>query len=91
MKARRKSTDEILEELLQDDSPPRPLTGTEILSMLCIGNIPPGRYETELCQPEGIVEVESFVVSEDGEIGEHQARKEKKNARGSKGKIKTDQ
>lgn len=91
MKTRRKSTDELLEDLLEDDSPERPLTGPEILSMLFIGNTPLGRYETELCQQDGSVEIESFVVGEGGEIVEHHTRLEQKQKRATRSRTKMDQ
>lgn len=68
MRLRRKSTDEILEELLSNSEPERPLRGHEILSMLNLGNIELGNYEVETAHPDGPVESEAFHVNEEGQI-----------------------
>jgi hypothetical protein len=65
---RRKSTDEILEGLLRDPEPERPLRGHELLAMLSLGNLEPGNYEVETALPDGSVEVETFRVDEEGEV-----------------------
>jgi hypothetical protein len=65
---RRKSTDEILEELLSNPEVERPLRGHEVLSMLNLGNIEPGSYEVETAHPDGSVESEAFRVNEEGQI-----------------------
>lgn len=68
MTRRRKSTDEILEGLLSNPEPERPLRGHEVLSMLNLGNIEPGNYEVETAHPDGSVETEAFRVNEDSLI-----------------------
>ena len=68
MTRRRKSTDEILEELLSKEEPERPLRGHELLSMLGLGQIEPGSYEVETTLSDGSVETEKFRVNEDGEV-----------------------
>lgn len=63
MTRRHKSTDEILEELLGNPEPDRPLRGHEIARMLSLGCIEPGEYRYE----DG-VEIETFTVDEDGQV-----------------------
>jgi hypothetical protein len=64
----RRTTDEILEELLSNEEPERPLRGHELLSMLGLGQIEPGNYEVETTLSDGSVETEKFRVDEDGEV-----------------------
>lgn len=64
----RKSASEILEELLDNPEPERPLRGHEILFMLRPGNIEPGNYEVEMVRPDGTVEAEAFHVDDEGAV-----------------------
>jgi hypothetical protein len=68
MTRKRKSIDEILEGLLNNPEPERPLRGHELLSMMSLGNIEPGNYEVETPRPDGSIEIETFRVDEDGKI-----------------------
>lgn len=65
---RSKSTDEILEELLNESEPERPLRGHEIIRMICLGNIPPGDYRYESVKMDGSTEIETFSVNKNGRI-----------------------
>ncbi len=68
MTRKRRTTDEILEELLSNEEPERPLHGHELLSMLGLGEIEPGNYEVETTLPDGSVETEKFRVDDEGEV-----------------------
>jgi len=64
----RTRTDEILEELLNNPEPERPLRGHEILRMAYAGCIPPGEYRYESPLVDGRKEIETFEVNEEGKI-----------------------
>lgn len=68
MTRRNKSTDEILEELLDNPEPDRPLRGHELVRMLSLGRIDPGEYRYEVGYMDGSVEIETFTVGEDGQV-----------------------
>ena len=68
MPRRRTKTDEILEELLKDTGPERPLRGHEIIRMVNAGRIPPGEYRYETEDMDGTVEIETFSADEDGRV-----------------------
>lgn len=68
MPSRPKSTDEILEELLQESGPERPLRGHEIIRMVYAGRIPPGEYRYETKYMDGSVEIETFRADKNGNI-----------------------
>lgn len=63
-----KSTDQILEELLNNPEPDRPLRGHEIARILFLGRIEPGEYRYETGYMDGSVEIETFTVDEDGQV-----------------------
>jgi hypothetical protein len=65
---RRTRTDEILEELLNNPEPERPLRGYEILRMAYAGHIPPGEYRYESPLVDGSKEIETFEADEHGKI-----------------------
>lgn len=67
MPRRRTKTDEILEELLNNPEPERPLYGHEILRMAYAGHIPPGeyRYETDV---DGGKQIETFEADDEGRV-----------------------
>jgi len=65
---KRTRTDEILEELLKDEGPERPLRGHEIIRMLYAGRIPPGEYRHETEYMDGRKEVETFEADEEGRV-----------------------
>jgi hypothetical protein len=65
---KRTRTDEILEELLNDSEPERPLRGHEIIRMLYMGRIPPGEYRYETESMDGRREIETFEADEDGRV-----------------------
>ncbi len=68
MPRRRTRTDEILEELLNDPEPERPLRGHEIIRMAYAGRIPPGEYRYESPLVDGRKEIETFEADEDGRV-----------------------
>ncbi len=68
MPRRRTRTDEILEELLNNPEPERPLRGHEILRMAYAGSIPPGEYRYESPLVDGRKEIETFEADEDGRV-----------------------
>ena len=68
MPSRPKSTDEILEELLQETGPERPLRGHEIIRMVYGGQIPPGEYRYETEHMDGRVEIETFRADKNGRV-----------------------
>lgn len=68
MTSRHKSTDEILEELLDNPEPDRPLRGHEIARILSLGRIEPREYQYEVGYMDGSVEIETFTVDEDGHV-----------------------
>lgn len=68
MPRRRTRTDEILEELLSNPEPERPLRGYEILRMAYAGHIPPGEYRYESPLVDGRKEIETFEADEDGRV-----------------------
>lgn len=68
MPRRRTRTDEILEELLNNPEPERPLRGYEILRMTCAGHIPPGEYRYEFPLVDGRKQIETFEADEDGQV-----------------------
>ena len=68
MPRRRTRTDEILEELLKNSEPERPLRGHEILRMTYAGRIPPGEYRSESPLVDGRKEIETFEVDEEGRV-----------------------
>lgn len=68
MTRRRTRTDEILEELLNDPEPERPLRGHEIIRMAYAGRIPPGEYRYESPLVDGRKEIETFEADEDGRV-----------------------
>lgn len=68
MTRERRTTDEILKELLSSEEPERPLRGHELLSILGMGRIEPGSYEVETTLSDGSIETEKFRVDEDGEV-----------------------
>ncbi len=68
MPRRRTRTDEILEELLNDPEPERPLRGHEIIRMANAGRIPPGEYRYESPLVDGRKEIETFEADEDGRV-----------------------
>lgn len=68
MPRRRTRTDEILEELLKDEGPERPLRGHEIIRMLYMGRIPPGEYRHETEYMDGRTEIETFEADEEGRV-----------------------
>lgn len=68
---RQKSTDEILEELLDNPESDRPLRGHEIARILFLGRIEPGEYRYEIDKVGDTgdsVEIETFKVDEDGNV-----------------------
>jgi hypothetical protein len=65
---RRTRTDEILEELLSNPEPERPLRGYEILRMTYAGRIPPGEYRYESPLVDGRKEIETFEADEEGKV-----------------------
>jgi hypothetical protein len=65
---RRTRTDEILEELLNDPEPERPLRGHELIRMAYMGRIPPGEYRYERELMDGRIEIETFEADEDGRV-----------------------
>lgn len=68
MPRKRTRTDEILEELLKNPEPERPLRGHEIIRMLYMGRIPPGEYRYETESMDGKREIETFEADEDGRV-----------------------
>ena len=58
--------DEILEELLNDPDPERPLRGHEILRMAYAGRIPPGEYRYEAEYMDGRKQIETFEADKHG-------------------------
>lgn len=68
MPRRRTRTEEILEELLNNPEPERPLRGHEILRMAYAGRIPPGEYRYESPLVNGGKEIETFEADEDGRV-----------------------
>ncbi len=68
MPRHRTRTDEILEELLKNPEPERPLRGHEIIRMANAGRIPPGEYRYESPLADGRIEIETFEVDEDGRV-----------------------
>lgn len=66
--SRPKSTDEILEELLQDTGPERLLCGHEIIRMVYAGRIPPGEYHYETEYVDGRIQIETFRADKNGNI-----------------------
>ena len=68
MPRRRTRTDEILEELLNDPEPERPLRGHEIIRMAYAGRIPPGEYRYETEYMDGRKQIETFEADEDGRV-----------------------
>ena len=68
MPRRRTRTDEILEELLRNPEPERPLRGHEITRMANGGRIPPGEYRYESPLEDGRKEIETFEADEDGRV-----------------------
>lgn len=68
MPRRRTRTDEILEELLNNPEPERPLRGHEILRMANGGRIPPGEYRYETEYMDGRKQIETFEADEDGRV-----------------------
>lgn len=94
MPRRRTRTDEILEELLKDPEPERPLRGYEILRMTYAGRIPPGEYRYESPLVDGRKEVETFEADEDGRVKNLMIWVEEPESAGSKhkrGRGKRDQ
>jgi hypothetical protein len=65
---RRTRTDEILEDLLNNPEPERPLRGYEILRMTYAGRIPLGEYRYESPLADGRKEIETFEADEDGRV-----------------------
>jgi hypothetical protein len=65
---RRTRIDEILEELLNNPEPERPLRGHEILRMAYAGHIPPGEYRYESPLEDGRKEIETFEADEEGRV-----------------------
>jgi hypothetical protein len=65
---RRTRTDEILEELLNDAEPERPLRGHELVRMAYMGRIPPGEYRYEREFMDGRIEIETFEAGENGRV-----------------------
>jgi hypothetical protein len=65
---RRTRTDEILEELLNNPEPERPLRGHELIRMAYAGRIPPGEYRYEREFMDGRIEIETFEADEDGRV-----------------------
>jgi hypothetical protein len=65
---KRTRTDEILEELLNNPEPERPLRGHQIMRMLYMGRIPPGEYRYETESMDGKREIETFEADEDGRV-----------------------
>jgi hypothetical protein len=65
---KRTRTDEILEELLNNPEPERPLRGHQIMRMLYMGRIPPGEYHYETESIDGKREIETFEADEDGRV-----------------------
>ena len=61
-------TDEILEELLNNPEPERPLRGHQIMRMLYMGRIPPGEYRYETESMDGKREIETFEADADGRV-----------------------
>lgn len=68
MPRRRTRTDEILEELLNDPEPERPLRGYEIIRLAYAGRIPPGEYRYESEFMDGRKQIETFEADEDGRV-----------------------
>ena len=68
MPRRRTRTDEILEELLNDPEPERPLRGHELIRLAYMGRIPPGEYRYEREFMDGRIEIETFEADEDGRV-----------------------
>lgn len=68
MPHQRTRADEILEELLNDPEPERPLHGHEILRMIYAGRIPPGEYRYETEYMDGRKQIETFEADDDGRV-----------------------
>lgn len=68
LQRRRTKTDEILEELLNDPGPERPLRGHEVIRMVYAGRIPPGEYRYETQLVDGRKEIETFEADENGRV-----------------------
>lgn len=94
MPRRRTRTDEILEELLNNPEPERPLRGHEILRMAYAGHIPPGEYRYESPLVDGRKEIETFEADEEGKVKNLKIWVEEPESAGSKpkrGRRKRDQ
>jgi hypothetical protein len=65
---KRTRTDEILEELLNDAEPERPLRGHELIRMAYMGRIPPGEYRYEREFMDGRIEIETFEADMNGRV-----------------------
>jgi hypothetical protein len=61
-------TDEILEELLNDTGPERPLRGHELIRIVYAGRIPPGEYRYETEYMDGRKLIETFEADKDGRV-----------------------
>ena len=68
MPRRRTRIDEILEELLNDPEPERPLRGHEIIRMAYAGRIPPGEYRYETEYVDGRKQIETFEADKEGRV-----------------------
>lgn len=86
MPRRRTRTDEILEELLNNPEPERPLRGHEILRMTYVGRIPPGEYRYESPLVDGRKEIETFEADEEGKVKNLKIWVEEPESTGSKPK-----
>jgi hypothetical protein len=83
---KRTRTDDILEELLNNPEPERPLRGHEIIRMLYLGRIPPGEYRYETVSMDGKREIETFEADEDGRVTNLKIRVENPKSPESKSK-----
>ncbi len=86
MPRRPTSTDEILEELLNNPEPERPLRGYELLRMANGGRIPPGEYRYETEYMDGRKQIETFEADEDGRVKNLKIWVENPETAGSKSK-----
>lgn len=68
MQRKHTETDEILEELLNDQGPERPLRGHELIRMVYAGRIPLGEYRYETEYIDGRKLIETFEADEDGRV-----------------------
>ena len=68
MQRKHTETDEILEELLNDPGPERPLRGHELIRMVYAGRIPPGEYLYETEYMDGRKQIETFEADKEGRV-----------------------